>query len=419
MIWAKLAFGGLGRRGLEAAVAAVVLSILVALVAASLMVIGGARETLRQTERIDRPDILQVKSRFNRALFETPRSGHLPALTLPVYEPLIDPGPLAAAVGDATVVARQSLLRNVVSGDSFLNIYIFGIQPEAESQVSTFSLARGRFLHSGDTASAVLDTASAQALGIDVGGTFPVRKADGEDLPLTVVGILNRVDLRGGPPRTIEAPALTPKSATVSNGAFVTLRTSEAIFGREALTDALVVAREASGVPALVTDIREAFRLETGVFVRESYSRFQRKVHDFALTLALFTVVSAATAVFAGSFVASLLHDVYAERRRQYAVLIALGFPPITSIAPGLAIGTAIVVVGMIAGNLAAIGMVPQEFAMPSLMADLGAVEPQMSLAIAGITIAIAASAVILGITPTAWQLGRKSAAALLSDGDR
>jgi hypothetical protein len=90
-----------------------------------------------------------------------------------------------------------------------------------------------------------------------------------------------------------------------------------------------------------------------------------------------------------------------------------------TSIAPGLAIGIAILVAGMIAGSFVAISMVPRQFAMPSLMADLGAVEPRMTLAVAGITIAVAASAVALGITPTLWQLGRKPTAALLSDGDR
>jgi len=49
-----------------------------------------------------------VKSRFNRAVFETPLSGNLPPLTLPVYEPLIDPDKVAAA--EATILARQSFL---------------------------------------------------------------------------------------------------------------------------------------------------------------------------------------------------------------------------------------------------------------------------------------------------------------------
>src|SRR5262249_19801604 len=157
--------------GVEAAVAGIVLSIVVAVVTASLMVIEGAQGTLRRSERDERPDIVQVKSRFNRALFETPRSGNLPPLMLPVYEPLIDPTQLEAAVGGATIVARQSFLRNVVSGDTFLNIYVFGIQPDVERQVSGFSLARGRFLRNDDGAAAILDQKSATALGVDLGGT--------------------------------------------------------------------------------------------------------------------------------------------------------------------------------------------------------------------------------------------------------
>src|SRR5215471_3990226 len=118
MIWARLVFGGFGRRGLEAVVALVVLAIASALVATALMVVEGAKHAMTRAEREDRPDIVQVKSRFNRAVFETPRSGNLQPLTLPVYEPLIDPEKLNTAGG--AVLPRQSLLRNVVSGDSFL-----------------------------------------------------------------------------------------------------------------------------------------------------------------------------------------------------------------------------------------------------------------------------------------------------------
>jgi len=73
---------------------------------------------------------------------------------------------------------------------------------------------------------------------------------------------------------------------------------------------------------------REAFRLEPAVFITEHYGQFRRKVDDFAQTLALFAIIGASTAVLAGSFAASLLHDVYADRRRQYAMLLAIGFSP-------------------------------------------------------------------------------------------
>jgi len=266
MIWAKLVFGGFGRRGLEALVAVAVLAIAAAIVAGAMMVIKGANDAMARAEREDRPDIVQVKSRFNRAVFETPRSGRLPPLTLPVYEPLIDPAKLSAAGG--IILGRQSLLRNVVSGESFLNLYIFGIEPEKES----------RFLRSDNGPVAVLDQASAQALGVKLGDSFPVRKADGQDLSLSVVGILDRLDLRYPPTRTIDAPALIPDSNYVSSGVFVTLRISEEIFGRSTLTDALVIAPTAQDVPSMVDGLREAFRLEPGVFISERYGQFRRKV---------------------------------------------------------------------------------------------------------------------------------------------
>jgi ABC-type lipoprotein release transport system permease subunit len=310
------------------------------------------------------------------------------------------------------------LLRNVVSGERFLNIYIFGIQPEKESQASVFSVGRGRFLRSDDGTVAVLDQASAQALGVDLGGSFSVRKADGQDLSLTVVGILDRSDLRYPPPRTIAAPALAPDSSDVSSGVFVTLRTSQEIFGRSTLTDAIVIAPTAQDVPSVVDRLREAFRLEPGVFITERYWQFRRKVHDFAQTLALFTIISAATAALAGSFAANLLHDVYADRRQQYAMLFAFGFSPMQTTIVAITVGIAAGGAGTLIGALAAIAFTPTHFAMPSLMADLGTIEPRFNVLVAAVIIGLALVAIALGMAPTAWRLyGRSVADALSQEG--
>jgi ABC-type lipoprotein release transport system permease subunit len=419
MIWTKLVLGGLGRRGLEAFSAAIVLVLAIAIVAGSLMVVDGARAALARAERQDRPDVIHVKSRFNRALFETPQSGMLQPMTLPVYEPLIDPQQLATAAGEAKVVKRQSLLRNVVSPDSFLNVYIFGIEPEAERQVSMFELARGRFLRSGDKAAAVVDEASVRALGIDLGEAFSVRKADGTDAHLAVVGILRGAQLHYPPPQTIKAPELTVGSSAVSGGVFITLGESEEIFGRSALTDALVIARAPSDVPKIVGRLREAFRLEPGIFIEERYGQFRRRVRDFSVTLALFTAIGITTAVLAGGFVANLLDDVYADRRRQYATLIALGFSPIRAASPALYFGLAMAMTGGLAGSLFALSLVPARFSMPSLMTDLGTIEPRFDSLVAGVAAAVGVIPVMLAIAPTAWWLLRRSVAGALSESGR
>jgi ABC-type lipoprotein release transport system permease subunit len=285
--------------------------------------------------------------------------------------------------------------------------------------VSVFSVGRGRFLRSDDGAVAVLDQASAQALGVDLAGSFQVRKADGEDLSLTIVGILDRLKLRYPPPRTISAPELIPTSNYVSSGVFVTLRTSEEIFGRSTLTDALVIALGPQDVPSVADRLRVAFRLDPGVFLTERYSQFRRKVHDFAQTLVLFSIISAATAALAGLFAANLLHDVYADRRRQYAILLAVGFSPLQTTIVGIAIGIAATGTGTLIGALVAVGCSASQFAMPSLMADLGAIEPGFDLLIAAVVTGVALVAVAGGIAPTAWWLRKRSVASALSEQGR
>src|SRR5262249_21870347 len=170
-------------------------------------------------------------------------------------------------------------------------------------------------------------------------------------------------------------------------------------------------------VPGLVASIQKQFRLEPAVFVTERYSAFQRKVHDFVLTLALFTTISICTALLAGSFAANLLNDIYAERRRQYAILNALGFSPARSLVPGVALGMAIALVGTIAGSVAAVIWAPRSFAMPSLMADLGTIAPTMDWIVWAVVIAIAVAACVAGIFSTGWRLKRDPVVATLSEG--
>jgi len=419
MIWTKLVFGGFGRRGFEAFVAATILAVAVAVLGGSSMVIEGAWTALSRAERYDRPDIVQVKSRFNRALFETPRSGNLPPLTLPVYEPLIDVERLTSVIDRSRVLARQSLFRNVVSESGFLNVYVFGIDPSREAAVSLFSIGRGRFLRDDDHDVAVVDQASAGALGVSVGDTFPIRKADGEDLRLTVVGILDKVGLRDPPPRTAETPELRQGSNYVSSGVFVPLSTSTVIFGRSTLTDALVVARSSADVPSLANELRDAFRLEPGVFITERYSQYRRKVHDFVLTLSLFTTVGLGIALLTVAFVTNLLHDLYADRRIQLATLFALGFSSALSVLPDLGIGLATGLSGTIAGCLAATAFGPKQFAMPSMMAELGIIEPGFGVLAFATASLTTAAAIALGMIPTLWRVHRGSFAATLSGGDQ
>ena len=53
---------------------------------------------------------------------------------------------------------------------------------------------------------------------------------------------------------------------------------------------------------------------------------------------------------------------------------------------------------------------------MPSLMADLGAIEPNFDLLVAAVVIGIALAAVALGMAPTAWRLHKRSVAGVLSE---
>jgi MFS family permease len=136
------------------------------------------------------------------------------------------------------------------------------------------------------------------------------------------------------------------------------------------------------------------------------------KIDDFALTLALFSTISVATALLAGSFAANLLHDIYTGRRWHYA----LGFAPAMGIAQALVFGLALGLAAAAVGGFVASALVPRSFAMPSLMTDLGPTEPVLDWQVAGSIVAIAIAAVLAGLLSTGLRLLRQPIATTLSE---
>jgi ABC-type lipoprotein release transport system permease subunit len=194
----------------------------------------------------------------------------------------------------------------------------------------------------------------------------------------------------------------------VTSGVFVPLRTSEEIFARPTLTDAFVIAKSPDDVPGLAEQIRQQFRLNTGIFVEESYSRYARQVRDFRMTLSLFRGVGILAGVLGCAVAAALLHDVYQERRYQYAILAALGFGPIRLLTLILAPGLLAAGSGMAIGFSLAAVLVPKQFQMPALLANLGAVTPRFGGAVVIVVIALGITAVAAAMAQTIWILARR-----------
>jgi ABC-type antimicrobial peptide transport system permease subunit len=160
-------------------------------------------------------------------------------------------------------------------------------------------------------------------------------------------------------------------------------------------------------VPGLVERIRRQFRLNTGVFIEESYTRYLREVRDFQFTLTLFRTVTLLAAVLATAVVAALLHDVYKDRLYQYGVLAAVGFRPLQLLTLTLGTALTVAIVGSASGVLLATAFSPRNFEMPSLLADMGAVTPRFNGAVIAIVLLAASAAVVAGTARTVGILTR------------
>src|SRR5215813_2356963 len=85
------------------------------------------------------------------------------------------------------------------------------------------------------------------------------------------------------------------------------------------------------------------------------------------------------------------------------------------SLLPAAALGLILVLSGSLTGWLLAVVFGPRDFAMPSLMSDLGSVVPRFDVLVACASLATAISAIALGLAPTMWQLLRRPVAATLA----
>jgi hypothetical protein len=97
-------------------------------------------------------------------------------------------------------------------------------------------------------------------------------------------------------------------------------------------------------------------------------------------------------------------------------MLLALGFRPMQGAMTGIVFGLATVGAAAVIGSAAAVAFAPRHFAMPSLMAELGTIEPKFDALVGAVLAGMAIAILALGLAPTARQLVRRSVAATLSE---
>ena len=88
----------------------------------------------------------------------------------------------------------------------------------------------------------------------------------------------------------------------------------------------------------------------------------------------------------------------------------------------GIAFGLAAVGAAAVLGSVVAMVFAPKHFAMPSLMAELGTIEPKFDALVVAVLAGMGLAILALGMAPTALQLARRSIAALFQrrgDDDR
>jgi hypothetical protein len=89
---------------------------------------------------------------------------------------------------------------------------------------------------------------------------------------------------------------------------------------------------------------------------------------------------------------------------------------PTISAREGIVFGLTTVGTAAVLGSVVAIVFVPKHFGMPSLMAELGTIEPKFDALVMTVLASMGMAILALGMAPTALQLARRSIVATLSE---
>jgi len=214
---------------------------------------------------------------------------------------------IAKVPGVEAAVPSVQKLTSLRHQNSKVGLFALGIDPQRDQAVRDYELEEGRFFEG--RFEALLETGFARGLGVRVGDEIKLLTTRGGMKSLEVVGLLS------------------PRGAAGFNQGgvvFLPLKTAESLFSRPGTINLLsVVAAEGADERALFESLRAA--LPVGLTVRSPMARSQlsketiekvQKGLDFAyvaiLSLAFFTILN------------TFLMNV-GERRRQLAVLRAIG----------------------------------------------------------------------------------------------
>lgn len=260
-------------------------------------------------------------------------------------------------------------------------ISLVGIVPATASQIRTYALAEGSFLKEGDASAAIITVSLAHTLGLKLGGTLILPTPSGM-VRLAVVGIRPARTLPGNEEVLIhlaEAGRLFGKPGSVS--------------AVEVNFDSFEEKRREALIAGLKAKLGDGFRLGTPQSGTELFATL--KLGLFAINL--FGLVAMAMGAF---IIFNTFRTVVAERRRDMAMLRALGADGRTLVAillfEGLVQGAAGTVVGMLGGwGFAAAILAGMSGIMETYMhARMGG--PILSLPLVGITVALGVGMTLL-----------------------
>ena len=190
--------------------------------------------------------------------------------------------------------------------DRLTALALIGVNPFDARSVRSYPITSGRYLEDGDTTAAIITQSLADALGVKVGGSFPVPTTNGM-MDLTVAGIL--------PPRTV------PGNEEV----LVTLAQAQQMAGQPGKINAVDLnlntldeAQRKTIVANVEAALGENFKVGSLMAGSEMFASLQLGQQMMSLFGAL--------ALFMGAFIIfNTFRTVVVERRRDIGMLRALG----------------------------------------------------------------------------------------------
>lgn len=377
----KLLLKGLGKKNVVILIA--IIAIFFSSLIFSLGVVNSSSNELNKFAVNKRVNSFKIKGGMNPEVFETERIGIKDLFLVPFSRngPSLGDLKVLKSKLNGKIAPRKILIWNKVSKNEFRNVYIHGIVPSREIEVSELNLKRGEFIEK--RGEALIDSKNAEILELNLNDTLKIKggftrknhRIEPRNITLKVVGILNYTDIFMAPNSLVRASKLNKSSPLAESGIFMHIEDALKLSKSKEISE---IAVKSENYKTALKNLEEIRKLERNFTVKEEITTYKYLTKDFRIFLNSFAFLVIGISVIVSALTSGLISLVIEKKVEDFKTLKVLGFKERTLLIYLFSVPIIIVTSGAFIGSIIGLYLSQKPVVIPSLFTNIGYILPSL-----------------------------------------